>query len=363
MKFLQLLSTYSEYVEEFYVRYPGIATRPYAEQNAALVQDGYSIVHMFARYLPALGIECRMIFADCEPTQRQWLAEQGVTLDRPGHWRHEIAARQINAYRPDIVYVTEPVFFDRRFLDLLDYRPRLVLAWKAAAIPAGTDWRGFDLILSNFSPTFAAALACGARRAEFITPGFPDNLREELPDDGKLWDVSFIGSVSSEHRTRTAYLNSLAKARLRHECDFSLGYFLRTAEPEIVPAGVGMNNFGTRWGEDMHRIIKGSRIALNIGIDLAKGETGNMRMIEATGLGTFLLTEYQANIGRYFEPGKECETFASEGELEEKVRYFLDHAAEREAIARRGRERCLRDFSMSRSTARLMELIKSELGH
>ena len=51
MKFLQLLSTYGEYVREFYVRYPGIAERPYAEQNALLIRDGYSIVHMFARYL------------------------------------------------------------------------------------------------------------------------------------------------------------------------------------------------------------------------------------------------------------------------------------------------------------------------
>jgi spore maturation protein CgeB len=361
MKFLQLLSTYGEYVREFYGRYPGIAERSYAEQNALLIKDGYSIVHMFGRYLGSYGFDTAMIFADCEPTQRKWVAEQGITLNRPEHWRHEIAARQVNAFRPDILYITEPVFFDRRFLDLLDYRPRLVVAWKAAAIPAGTDWRGFDLIVSNFSPMFAQALELGAKRAEFITPGFPDTLREELPDDGKLWDVSFVGSVSSEHRTRTDYLNSLAKAQLLRENNFSLGYFLRTAEPDIVPVGISLHNQGTRWGEDMHRIIKGSRIALNIGIDLAKGETGNMRMIEATGLGAFLLTEYQDNIRRYFEPGKECDTFASQGELEEKVRYYLDHEAEREAIAQRGRERCLRDFAMSKSAQRLIQLINDQL--
>jgi glycosyltransferase involved in cell wall biosynthesis len=362
MKFLQLLSTYGEYVREFYVRHPGIADRAYAEQNAALVKDGYSIVHMFARYLGSFGFDTGMIFTDCEITQRRWMTERGLTLTRPDHWRHEIAARQVNAFRPDILYITEPVHFDRRFLDLLDHRPRLVVGWKAAAIPAGTDWRGFDLIVSNFSPTFARALELGARRAEFITPGFPDNLREELPDEGKTWDVSFIGSVSSEHRTRTQYLNFLAKAQLLRENDFSIGYFLRTAEPDIVPVGVAMHNRGTRWGEDMHRIIKGSRIALNIGIDLAKGETGNMRMIEATGLGSFLLTEYQDNIRTYFEPGVECETFASEGELEEKVRYFLRHEEEREAIARRGRERCLRDFAMSRSARRLIDLIHGHIG-
>ncbi len=362
MKFLQLFPLYGEYVQDFYAARPGLATQPYAAQNAALIEDGFGLVHMFARYLAPHGFETEIVFTEAEPAQRQWLAENSPTrLDHNENWRHEIAARQVNAAKPDILYITEPVGYDRRFLDLLTHRPRMILAWKAAAIPAGTDWRGIDLILSNFSPTFKWALERGAARAEFFTPGFPDQLREEMPDEGKIWDLSFIGSVSSEHRTRTDYLNSLAKAQLVRENDFSLGYFLRTAEPEIVPVGVALHNRGALWGQAMHRVLKGSRIALNIGIDLAKGETGNMRMIEATGLGSFLLTEYQDNIRKYFEPGVEIETFSSPGELEEKVRFYLRDPVAREAIAQRGRARCLRDFSMSQSVARLAELIRHHL--
>jgi len=361
MKFLQLFPLYGEYVPDFYARHPGAEKLSYAEQRDRLIADGFGIVHMFARYLAPLGFETEMVFTEAETAQKRWLAENGGTLQNPDNWRHEIAAAQVNAARPDVLYITEPVGYDRKFLDLLTHRPRLVVAWKAASIPPGTDWRGFDLILSNFSPTFQWALERGAKAAEFFTPGFPDRLAEELPDEGKIWDVSFIGSVTSEHQTRTDYLNSLAKAQLVRENDFSLGYFLRTAEPEIVPVGVAMHNRGALWGGAMHRVLKGSRIALNIGIDLAKGETGNMRMIEAAGLGTFLLTEYQDNIRKYFEPGVECETFTSPGELEEKVRHYLRDEAAREAIARRGRERCLRDFGMSRSVARLAELIRARL--
>lgn len=361
MKFLQLFPHYAEYVRSFYARHPGAAALPYAEQNTRLQEDGVGLVHMLARYLAPQGFETEIVFTDCEPAQKQWLAEHGGSLVRPDQWRQEIAARQVDAARPDILYLTEPVAFDRHFLDRLEHRPRLVLGWKAAAIPAGTDWRGIDLILSNFSPTFPRALELGARQAEFFTPGFPDTLAEELADEGKFWDVSFLGSVTSEHHTRTAYLNSLATAQLVRKNDFSLGYFLRTAEPDIVPVGVAMHNRGSCWGREMHRVLKGSRIALNIGIDLAKGETGNMRMIEATGLGTFLLTEYQDNIHRYFEPGVEVETFASTGELEAKVRHYLADAAAREAIAQRGRARCRRDFSMSTSVQRLAELIRANL--
>jgi glycosyltransferase involved in cell wall biosynthesis len=362
MKFLQLFPSYGEYVQDFYARYAGVAARPYAEQNALLRDDGFGIVHMFARYLGPLGFETELVFTECEPTQRQWLAEHGGALKNPDNWRHEIAALQVNAAKPDILYVTEPVYYDRRFLALLTHQPRLVMGWKAATIPAGTDWHGYDLMLSNFKLTFEVGPKIGVKRVEHITPGFPDNLAEELPDEPKAWDVSFLGSISSEHRVRTDYLNHLAKAQLVRENDFSLGYFLRTAEPDLVPVGVAMHNRGTRWGREMQRILKGSRIALNIGIDYAKGETGNMRMLEATGLGTFLLTEYQDNIRDYFEPGTEVETFSSPGELEEKIRYYLAHEAEREAIARRGRERCRRDFSMAKSLERLAGLIRAHLG-
>ena len=361
MKFLQLFPSYGEYVQDFYARHPGAAESAYAGQNALLREDGFGIVHMFARYLGPLGFETEIVFTECEPTQRKWLAEHGGTLTQPDNWRHEIAAMQVNASKPDILYVTEPVYYDRRFLALLTHQPRLVMGWKAAAIPPGTNWHGYDLMLSNFKLTFEVGPGLGVKRVEHITPGFPDSLAEELPDEPKAWDVSFLGSISSEHRTRTDYLTHLAKAQLVRENDFSLGYFLRTAEPDIVPVGVAMHNRGTRWGREMHRILKGTRIALNIGIDYAKGETGNMRMIEVASLGTFLLTEYQDNIRDYFEPGVECETFASPAELEEKIRYYLAHEAEREAIARRGRARSQRDFAMSKSVRRLAELIRANL--
>ena len=259
------------------------------------------------------------------------------------------------------LYITEPVAYDRKFLDRLRHRPRLVIGWKAAATPPGTDWRGFDAILSNFQLTFDVGPSLGASRVLHITPGFPETLADELPPEPKTWDVSFLGSVSSEHAKRNEYLNGLARSQLVRENDFSLGYFLRTAEPAIVPVGIAMHNRGPVWGAAMHRILKGSRIGLNIGIDLAKDQTGNMRMIEVTGLGTFLLSEYKPNIGTYFEPGVECETFRSAGELDEKIAHYLQNAEARERIAAAGRARCRRDFSMTRSLDRLEEIIRKHL--
>ena len=159
MKFLQLFPFYEEYVRDFYARNPGAETLPYAVQNARLQADGFGIVHMFARYLAPLGFETEIAFTECEPVQKQWLAEHGGSLARPDDWRHEIAARQVNAAKPDILYLTEPVAYDRRFLDRLTHRPRLVLAWKAAAILAFTRHGHMATYASWMRPRYSEVFA------------------------------------------------------------------------------------------------------------------------------------------------------------------------------------------------------------
>ena len=121
----------------------------------------------------------------------------------------------------------------------------------------------------------------------------------------------------------------------------------------------------------MYDVLKSSKIIIdsrgdirfrgNHDIDLAMNETMNMRIFEATGCGAFLLTEYFDNLNSLFEVGKEIETFKNEKELIEKIEYYLDHEDERAAIAKRGQQRCLRDYSMNARTKAFDELIQKYL--
>ena len=90
-----------------------------------------------------------------------------------------------------------------------------------------------------------------------------------------------------------------------------------------------------------HRLVelyRSSRITVNIH-DVQTFETTNFRTFEALACGTFLLCEASPGLERFFEPGREVETFRSPGELVEKARHYLAHPEEARAIAEAGRRR------------------------
>jgi spore maturation protein CgeB len=64
------------------------------------------------------------------------------------------------------------------------------------------------------------------------------------------------------------------------------------------------------------------------------------------------------NIREYFEPGYELETFGDEREMLDKIRYYLAFPDKRQAIARRGQERCMQDHAMELRITQLDAIIQ-----
>ena len=62
----------------------------------------------------------------------------------------------------------------------------------------------------------------------------------------------------------------------------------------------------------------------------------NMRLYEATGVGTLLITDAKRNLPDLFEPDEEVVTYSSEDELIEKIEHYLSDEAERIRIAHAG---------------------------
>lgn len=370
LSLMQVHGFYPSYIDTFYGDHPETAALPFIEQTNRLVRDGYSANHIIAPYMDQFGYETHLMFANNPFAQEKWMTEQGFQIADRKNWVHEIIRRQIDTIKPDILYLSDPITFESSFVRTLSWKPALIVGWRAANIPEGTDWTEFDVMLSSLASLREVARLLGAKRAEQFHPGYPAWINGLISDQNAEYDVVFSGSwTSGQHVRRNAYLEHIAAASEQN--GFTCAYYL-AGELHAIPPAVARFNKGERFGVAMHRALRTGKIVIdargileikNVGnaIDLAKTETANMRIFEVTGGGCFLLTEYHENLQDYFLLGEEIETFRNERELIDKINYYLAHPAEREAIARRGQERCLRDYSMEMQARKFDTIVRNAL--
>ena len=109
---------------------------------------------------------------------------------------------------------------------------------------------------------------------------------------------------------------------------------------------------GPLYGDRMVRAFSRADVALNVHQffgdppDLARYGTGaNQRVFELAAIGTVQLCDAKADIARELREESEIVLYRTLGELHEKAEWLLAHAAERERIARRARERALREHT------------------
>ena len=102
-------------------------------------------------------------------------------------------------------------------------------------------------------------------------------------------------------------------------------------------------------------------MCLNRHIDAAEGHANNMRHYEATGVGAALLTDRGSNLGELFEPEREVATYADVEELVTRAQELLADEHRRDALARAGQERTLREHTYPQRMSELEAILASRL--
>lgn len=89
---------------------------------------------------------------------------------------------------------------------------------------------------------------------------------------------------------------------------------------------------------EMPLVFRLSKINLNM--TLRSIQTGiPLRAWDIMGAGGFLLTNYQADFLKHFEPGVDFDYFLDEEDMLRKIDYYLEHEEERKKIAKNGYEK------------------------
>jgi len=190
-------------------------------------------------------------------------------------------------------------------------------------------------------------------KSEYFKIGFDRRILSKLTERS-TYNVTFVGGISQVHGERIEFLERVAE---RGTIDL-WGYGAECLS-EASPLKTAYH--GESWGIDMYNILHNSDITLNNHIGVAGKYANNMRLFEATGVGSFLLTDNKRNLADMFEPGKEVTAYSSTDECVEMIEYYLDHDEERRTIARAGQERTLREHTYYQRMQELVDIVRNHI--
>jgi spore maturation protein CgeB len=374
---IQVVDTiYPEYAAEVYGRTPGLVEAPYEVQRRALWDASFGTSDAYVHHLAALGHETDGVIMNCPPLQAAWSAERRVprTVARalmsrrgrragPSPLVHQLVLlAQVEAFRPDVLFVHDPWTIGDRLLDLLHRRVRLLVGQLASRPPPIARLRRFDLMLSSF-PHFVDWWRSEGIDSELFRLAYYERVGERLASQGV--DVSAeaegrSGVVLSGGLSPKTYASvTPALERLCEEVDVDVWGYAAEELPSGSPILRGYR--GPAWGLDMYRHMARAAVVVNRHGDIARGMANNMRLFEATGVGAAVLTEAAPNLHEMFEPGREMATYGDAEELVATVRSLLDDAGERRRLAAAGQRRTLAEHTYAERMRELSGLLEERL--
>lgn len=374
MKILIVDTYYPAFLARFYAQQEALAAADYPTQLQALLNASFGTSDFYSRHLNAMGCEVQDLVVNCVPLQKTWAQANNVPLSQlalkvphrlfrvpvlgkflaglPGLM--DVAIAQIKLTKPDVLYCQDLSFFPREVLRELKQHVRLIVGQIACPLPPESFLKGYDLILTSF-PHFVDRLRTLGVGSEYFRIGFDERVLSLLGQVEKDIAFSFVGGISRHHGGAIPLLEYLAE-----KSDMRVFGYGANSLPASSP--LRQRHGGEVWGMDMYRALARSRITLNRHINVAESNANNMRLYEATGVGTMLLTDRKDNLHELFDIGREVVAYSSKEEAAELVRYYLDHPKEAEQIAMAGQARTLREHTYSQRMQELVPILKRYLG-
>lgn len=403
MNLLRVTSFYHRYVIDFYNKHLGLGDKSFDEQKAALDYDAFGWADYWSYALTPLGYHVMEVVTNVEPLQRAWARENSLS-DPAGIDIKQITLAQAKKFKPEIL------LFEDGNEDLLKQirsevpSLRLVIGWVGSAITQENVLQHVDLVLSC-APESVEYLKKAGYSTKQLHHGFDPRINNRLREMPKYIDFSFVGQLIQDtlfHLHRVYLLEQIVsqipleifspsanidwkdyiKTLLKIAVYESVKATMAIGFPESVLKSFPIVREATRWtsrpilpvnkklrpfmkpsvfGLDMFQVLRNSKITLNIHADSSFFYASNMRLFEATGVGTCLLTDWKVNLHELFEPDKEVVVYKSADECVEKVKWLLRYPKKLEEIAFAGQTRTMKDHTYAQRGWQFDEIIKKAL--
>ena len=378
MRVLMLWKLYPACLDYFYAGTVGVDGLSFEEQREALLSSHFAgWPGDIGRCMERNGITVEFIVPNAKPMQYMWAREKGFSGFADDNWEKTIALEQIKVHRPDVLWLSSCFDYFDKFLDEALVYADKAFAWISCPFPEGLDVSKVHTLLTS-QESLLNPLLDQCSNIVVGTVGFETSMWNELQKTVKKHDAIFVGNLTRSHKRRERAMATLlkhgvpvrmfgdteeedipARAEMGRRAAWCLvkrlsihhawGYFKKWVAPSeheqrmrliqrIISSPV--------YGMDMYRTLAASRLAINVHVDVAGTLASNMRMYEATGVASCLVTEHAENISDLFEPGVEVVTYRDDEDLVHTVRNLLQDRSRIERISAAGQARTFRSHSI-----------------
>lgn len=246
----------------------------------------------------------------------------------------------------DILYLEKALMVDPTTLEtirrinpkihIMGFSPDDMNARHSQSVQFMKHLRYYDSFFTTKSYNVAELKHLGCRNVFFIDNGFdPEKFfrtslsASEVDDYG--CDVSFIGAYEYDRYRSIRYLaNNGIKVRI-----WGHGW------KKVINTHAAIDVRNEYLGHDTFaKAVSATKVNLAF-LRKANRDLQTTRTMEIPACGGFMLAERTIEHLRLFQEGKEASFFASDDELLKKVKYYLENAEERIAIANAGYNRCI----------------------
>lgn len=375
MKFAVLDTVYQGYVQHLYAD-GALRAKPWADQYAATLAGGFHTLSAWADPLRAKGHEVLDVWGNQMPLQIQWCLENDaahvpllrtralelgngaicgiepapVISSRSLHV--DIVIEQIKRFKPDVILGGYLHDFNTEFLRELRPYYKIAIGQHAAALPE-CDFSGYDAIISSL-PNQVEWFKQHHVESYLVRLAFDTRLTPAIKHRQPKYDLMFAGQITSDHGKRAESLMALGR---QIDVDvFGSGPWsdnaLRKTSIQMHPA---------LWGLEMVQAMADSKMVFNCHIDAATRYANNLRLYEAPGAGSLLLTDQKDNMPDILMPGKECITYRTIDECVDLAKYYLRNESVRAEIARAGHRRIQNEHTYFHRVDELLSVVERHM--